>query len=108
MPLFAEVNPITGEVYRVVSSSPDCLHLTPTSFGWVETFQETDQALNPRKNFAGVGYQYDPVRNAFISPQPFPSWTLDESTCQWQPPTPMPLEGVTRWDEDTLNWVPVV
>lgn len=56
-----------------------------------------------RKNFAGVGYTYDVERDAFIAPQPFPSWVLDEVTCQWNPPTPMP-EGPHTWDEETLTW----
>jgi hypothetical protein len=58
-----------------------------------------------RKNFAGIGYLYDPVRDAFYSPQPFPSWTLDEDTCTWSPPTPMPLDGnLYIWNESTLSW----
>ena len=58
-----------------------------------------------RKNYAGVGYIYDPVRDAFYSEQPFASWTLDESTCYWQPPTPRPEEGQWYWKEDTTEWV---
>jgi len=58
-----------------------------------------------RKNYAGVGHIYDPVRDAFYVEQPFASWTLDESTCYWQPPTPKPEEGVWYWKEDTTEWV---
>ena len=58
-----------------------------------------------RKNYAGVGYIYDPVRDAFYSEQPFASWTLDESTCYWQPPTPRPEKGQWYWKEDTTEWV---
>lgn len=58
-----------------------------------------------RKNYAGVGYIYDPVRDAFYTEQPYPSWTLDESTCYWQPPTPRPEEGVWYWNEPTLEWI---
>ena len=61
-----------------------------------------------RKNYAGVGYIYDPVRDAFYSQQPYASWTLDESTCYWQPPTPRPEEGVWYWKEDTTEWVDYV
>ena len=61
-----------------------------------------------RKNYAGVGYIYDPVRDAFYTEQPFASWTLDESTCYWQPPTPRPEEGVWYWKEDTTEWVDYV
>jgi len=58
-----------------------------------------------RKNYAAVGYIYDPVRDAFYAPQPFASWTLDESTCYWQPPTPKPEEGQWYWNEATVEWV---
>ena len=61
-----------------------------------------------RKNYAGVGYIYDPVRDAFYTEQPFASWTLDESTCYWQPPTPRPEEGQWYWKEDTTEWVDYV
>jgi len=58
-----------------------------------------------RKNYAGVGYIYDPVRDAFYSQQPYASWTLDESTCYWQPPTPRPEGMDWYWNEATLEWV---
>ena len=57
-----------------------------------------------RKNYAGVGYIYDPVRDAFYSEQPYASWTLDESTCYWQPPTPRPEEKHWYWSESVLAW----
>lgn len=58
-----------------------------------------------RKNFAGIGYTYDPTRDAFIPPQPFPSFILNETTCLWDAPTPMPETGNWTWDETTLSWV---
>ena len=58
-----------------------------------------------RKNYAAVGYIYDPVRDAFYTEQPYASWTLDESTCYWQPPTPMPEGRGWYWKEDTTEWV---
>ena len=59
-----------------------------------------------RKNYAGIGYVYDPQRDAFIPPKPFASWVLDENTCLWAAPTPMPTDGkMYRWDEDTTSWV---
>ena len=61
-----------------------------------------------RKNYAGKGMLYDPVRDAFYHPSPYPSWTLDESTCYWQPPTARPEEGVWYWKEDTTEWVDYV
>ena len=61
-----------------------------------------------RKNYAGLGYVYDSVRDAFYAPQPFASWILNEDTCIWEAPIPMPAltEGIFyTWDEDTLSWV---
>ena len=58
-----------------------------------------------RKNYAGIGYTYDAVRNAFISPKPFASWALDEATCLWVAPVPYPATGRWQWDEATLGWV---
>ncbi len=57
-----------------------------------------------RKNYAGVGYTYDPVRDAFYSPQPFESWTLNEESCLWECPVERP-EGEYWWKEDTGEWV---
>jgi len=59
-----------------------------------------------RKNYAGVGYTYDPVRDAFYAPQPFESWTLNEDTCLWEAPVAYPEdENSYLWDEETLNWI---
>jgi len=62
-----------------------------------------------RKNYAGIGYTYDAGRDAFISPQPFVSWVLNNGTCIWEAPTPMPTEAgkFYRWDEPTTSWVEV-
>ena len=68
-------------------------------------WKQTSYNGNFRKNYAGIGYTYDAGRDAFIPPQPYPSWTLDEATCQWQPPVPMPTEGIYSWDEATTSWV---
>lgn len=69
---------------------------------WVQTSYNG----NLRKNFAGVGYTYDSVRDAFIPPKSFNSWVLNEDTCVWEAPTPMPTDGALySWDEDTLSWV---
>ena len=60
---------------------------------------------NIRKNYAGIGYSYDPARDAFIPPQPYASWTLDEETCLWQSPVAMPTDGKQYvWNEETLQW----
>ena len=59
-----------------------------------------------RKNFAGIGFTYDTERDAFIPPKPFESWVLNEETCLWEAPVPMP-DGETAyvWDEDSVNWI---
>jgi hypothetical protein len=69
------------------------------------TWIQTSYNGNIRKNYAGVGYLYDQYRDAFVPPQPFISWTLDETTCTWKPPVPYPEDGsVYRWNEFTKNW----
>ena len=68
------------------------------------TWVQTSYNGRIRKNFAGIGFTYDPARDAFIPPQPYPSWTLDEQTCQWVPPVPMPTDGMYVWNESTLAW----
>jgi hypothetical protein len=58
-----------------------------------------------RKNFAGIGYQYDQTRDAFIPPKPFNSWILNENTCIWEAPIPMPIDdNQYSWNEETLSW----
>jgi hypothetical protein len=59
-----------------------------------------------RQNYASIGYTYDASRDAFIPPSPYPSWLLDEVTCQWKPPVPMPEDGALyRWDEAAGEWI---
>lgn len=59
-----------------------------------------------RKNYAGIGYTYDEARDAFIPPKPYPSWTLDEFSCTWTPPVPLPdFDHRYEWHEETLSWV---
>lgn len=73
-----------------------------------QTCVRTSYNGNIRKNFAGIGFTYDPVRDAFIAPQPFPSWVLDEETCRWQAPVPYPTDNLMyRWDEEAGDWAPV-
>jgi hypothetical protein len=58
-----------------------------------------------RKNYAGLGYTYDPERDAFIAPKPFDSWLLDEETCKWTSPVPYPTDGFTyTWNEAETAW----
>lgn len=67
---------------------------------------ETKEDGSIRKNFAGIGYIYDAVKDAFIPPQPYPSWTLDEDTCLWNPPVEMPEDGnFYEWNETDQQWV---
>jgi len=59
-----------------------------------------------RKNYAGLGYTYDASRDAFIPPKPYNSWVLNETTCLWDAPVPMPTDGNRyEWDEATTSWV---
>ena len=67
-----------------------------------------DQSKAFRKNYAGIGYYYDPIRDAFIPPKPFPSWTLNEDTCLWDSPVSYPNDGkMYEWNEDILNWIEI-
>jgi hypothetical protein len=68
------------------------------------TVKQTSYTGDFRFNYAGIGYSYDSARDAFISPNPFPSWSLDEATCQWVAPTPKP-DGEYVWDEQAGEWV---
>ena len=62
-----------------------------------------------RKNYAGIGYTYDSVRDAFIPPKPYNSWVLNETTCLWDSPVAMPTDDKRySWDEDTTSWVEVI
>jgi hypothetical protein len=73
-----------------------------------DRWKQTSYNGNMRKNYAGVGFAYDADRDAFVAPQPFASWSLDESTCTWVPPVPYPTDGnLYRWDEDAGAWVNV-
>lgn len=68
-----------------------------------------DQTKAFRMNFASAGFTYDADRDAFIAPQPFDSWALNEETCRWEAPVPYPTDGaIYSWDEDTTSWVEIV
>lgn len=69
---------------------------------WIQTSYNN----NIRVRYAGIGYKYDEVRDAFIAPQPYLSWVFDEETLDWKSPVPYPNDGnVYNWDENNLNWV---
>ena len=79
---------------------------------WIQTSYNTlggvhlNEGTPLRKNYAGKGFTYDSIRDAFIPPQPFPSWTLVEDTCQWQAPVARPeSDTLYYWDEETLAWI---
>jgi hypothetical protein len=81
---------------------------------WIQTSYNTHGGVHSqggtplRKNYAGIGYTYDSTRDAFIPPKPFNSWVLDEDTCLYEAPTPMPDDGkIYNWDEDTTSWVEI-
>jgi hypothetical protein len=78
-----------------------CKSLLGEDTRWVQTSYNG----TIRKNYAGIGYIYDPVADHFFAPQPYPSWILDVDA-QWQPPTPMPIEEEKSfiWEEETLFW----
>jgi len=70
---------------------------------------EPDGGVALRKNYAGIGFTYDAARDAFIPPQPYPSWNLDEDTCLWDAPVPYPTDGKPyTWNEDTQQWDEIV
>ena len=85
-----------------VDSSPGIwLQTSYNTHGGVHTLGETPL----RKNYAGVGFTYDAAIDAFIPPQPYPSWTLDDETCLWNPPTAYPDDGkIYTWNESTTAW----
>ena len=80
---------------------------------WIQTSYNTPGGVHTlggtplRKNYAGIGYTYNASRDAFIPPKPFASWTLNEDTCQWEAPTPRPVEEgkIFVWNEETTSWV---
>jgi len=70
-----------------------------------DVWKQTSYNNNIRKNFAGIGYQYDQTRDAFIAPKPFNSWILNEDTCRWEAPVSKPIDDNRyTWNESTLTW----
>jgi hypothetical protein len=121
---FAKV--VDGKVTQVIVAEPEFFQtFVDSSPGeWLQTSYNTrggvhynpetgepsaDQSKALRKNYAGMGYSYDRQRDAFIPPQPFASWVLDEATCLWNAPVPYPTDGKRyAWDEATTSWVEFV
>lgn len=109
---FARVN-AQGIVEQVIVAEQDFIDTLPDRTSWVQTSYNTVGGQHPegrplRKNFAGIGYTYDSQRDAFIAPKPFASWLLNEDTCLWDAPMPVPNDGKRyQWDEITTSWVEV-
>lgn len=106
---FAKVE--NGIVTQVIVAEQDVIDSGLFGEGWVQTSYNTYGGVHKnggtplRKNYAGIGYTYDVVRDAFISPKPFASWVLDENTCLWNSPTPMPDDGQSYiWNEEQCRW----
>lgn len=92
----------TGDTYRRTSyNTRGGVYYDP-----VTGQPSADQSKAFRKNYAGIGYTYDPDRDAFIPPKPYPSWILNEQTCLWDAPVAIPADGQRyKWDEDTTSWM---
>jgi hypothetical protein len=109
---FAKVE--NGIVTQVIVAEQDVIDSGMFGTGWVQTSYNTFGGVHKnggtplRKNYAGIGYTYDENRDAFIPPQMFASWGLNEDTCLWEAPTPAPNDGkIYSWDEATTSWVEV-
>ena len=115
---YAKVN--NGIVETVIVAEPEFFDtfVDDSPGKWIQTSYNTfggEHTLGGtplRKNFAGIGFTYDDAKDAFIPPQQFPSWTLNNTTCLWEPPIPKPSDGKTyKWDEslhqsdNTKGWV---
>lgn len=108
---WAKVN--NGIVEQIIVAEPEFFEtFVDTGPGeWVQTSYNTyggvhaDGGVPLRKNYAGIGYTYDAIRDAFYEPQPYPSWTLNEDTCLWEPPVAHPSdENRYIWNEETTSW----
>jgi hypothetical protein len=112
---FAKVN--GGIVETVIVAEPEFFDtFVDSSPGeWIQTSYNTSGGVHAnggtplRKNYAGIGYAYDSVRDAFIPPSPYASWVLNEDTCLWDCPVAYPTDGSAySWDEDNQQWVEMV
>lgn len=108
---FLDDNNIVTEVITGIDETETIDGLSPEE--WYGNFRgqrcvRTSYHGNIRFNYAGIGYSYDEARDAFISPRPYESWVLNESTCNWEAPVAYPTDGkYHRWDEATTSWVAV-
>jgi len=109
---FAKV--VDSKVVQVIVAEPDFFDtFVDTSAGtWLQTSYNTIGGQHPegrplRGNYAGIGYTYDATNDVFYAPQPYLSWVLNNTTWTWEAPTPMPTDGLCKWDEATTSWVEV-
>ena len=108
-----KVEVVSNDIATTEQAGVDFLNnLYNTSDVWKQTSYNTIGGVHLlggtpfRKNYAGVDYSYDQIKDAFISPKPFNSWVLNEDTCHWGPPIAYPTDGNNyTWNEETLNWV---
>jgi hypothetical protein len=106
---FAKIE--NGIVTQVIVAEQDVIDSGLFGTGWIQTSYNTCGGQHPenrplRKNYAGIGYTYDSARDAFIPPQPYTSWVLNEGTCLWDAPTQKPNDGKKYiWDEGSLSWI---
>jgi len=101
MAIYAKVK--NGIVEKVIVAEPEFFDtfVDDSAGTWIET--KMDGSI--RKNYAGIGFSYDSTRDAFIPPQPYPSWTLNEDTCLWECPVAYPTDGnMYNWNEETQAW----
>ena len=109
---FAHINS-QNIVDQVIVAEQDYIDTLEDKTSWVQTSYNTHAGQHPegrplRKNYAGIGFTYDAQRDAFIPPQPYPSWGVNEETCLWDPPTPYPTDGkIYGWDEATVSWIQI-
>jgi len=102
MSIFAKVE--NGVVTDINVADQEYIDALPDKALWVETAMDG----SIRKNYACIGHMYDQERDAFIGPKPYPSWVLNEQTCRWEAPVPIPesVGDITyAWDEATVSWV---
>jgi len=100
-------NSVLGEL-EFPDSEPPGVAFCKSILGDFTHWKQTSYNRSFRKNYAAMGDRYDPALDAFIPPQPYPSWVLDEATCQWAAPFPYPQDGgMYQWDECQQAWVAV-
>lgn len=116
---FAQLDENNVVLQVIVVSDNDCLMdgkedesvgiaFCKSVFGVHTNWAQTSYNAKIRKNYAGIGYVFDSIRQAFIPPKPYASWLLDEETCRWKSPVEHPQDGkIYAWDEATTSWIEI-